>query len=451
MLEKENDISAASTKANSAIVHAGYDPSPNTKMAKYNVEGNALIEKLCADLDVLYKKVGSFVVAFNDEDREAINKLLEKGKANGVKGLKIIEKDEIFALEPNLNKEVICALYAPSAGIIAPWELAIAQAECAVNSGAKVHLNTNVKNIKREKDYFIVQTEKGDFKSRFVINAAGVNSDIISAMVETPHFSIQPKSGEYYLLDTTEKGIVSRVIFPCPSALGKGTLVSPTIHENIIVGPDSKDIDDRDNTECTAIGLDNVRKTALRLVPSINLKASIRNFAGIRADAGIEDFIVGESKEVSGFINVAAIKSPGLTSAPAIAKDVASMLKEKDLDFSPNPNFVEKRKVTRFKYLNANEKKEIIKKNPLYGTIVCRCQTITEGEIVEAMRRPISPLSVDAVKRRCGTGMGRCQGGFCGPRVQAIIAREAKIKQSDVPLDKQDMYIVSGRTKNEQG
>jgi glycerol-3-phosphate dehydrogenase len=446
LLEKENDVSLGTTKANSAIVHAGYDPEPGTKMAKYNVDGNAIIEQLSKDLDIMYKKIGSLVVGFDETDRKSIEKLLEKGNKNGVRGLRIVEKEELFKMEPNLSKDALCALHAPSAGIVSPWELAIAQAECAIESGGKIELNTEVTGIVKEKDYFTVKTNKGDFKSKFVVNAAGVNSDIVSQMAEPKFFAITPKSGEYFLLDTTESGIVNSVVFPCPSALGKGILVAPTVHGNIIVGPDSKNVE-RGNLSCTAKGLESVRHGAYRLIPNINLRASIRNFAGIRADAGLEDFIVGESKTVPGFFNMAGIKSPGLTSAPAIAKDIAAMLNQAGLKFEANPSFISKRKINRFKYMTDAQKKKIIQEKPSYGTIVCRCQTVTEGEVIDALNRPLHPVSLDGVKRRCGCGMGRCQGGFCGPRVHHLIAQELKKKEVDIPLDKEGVYIVIGETK----
>ncbi|MDR1951966.1 MAG: NAD(P)/FAD-dependent oxidoreductase [Elusimicrobiota bacterium] len=446
LLEKENDVSVGTTKANSAIVHAGYDPEPGTKMAGYNVYGNALIEQLAADLDIPYKKIGSLVVGFDETDRKSIEKLLEKGNKNGVPGLKILEKEELFLMEPNLSKEAICALYAPSAGIIAPWELALAQAECAVKGGAKIEFNAEVISIEKKKDGFKVKTNKGDFESKFVVNAAGVNSDIVSRMIEPEFFTITPKSGEYFLLDTTEDGIVNTVVFPCPSVLGKGILVSPTVHGNIIVGPDSK-ISDKDYLGCTAKGLASIREGALRLIPSVNLRASIRNFSGVRADAGLEDFIVGQSKTAPGFFNMAGIKSPGLTSAPAIAKDVAKMLNEAGLEFKPNSNFVSKRKIKRFKHMSDAQKAQAIKENPAYGAIVCRCQTITEGEVIDALNRPIPPVSLDGIKRRCLTGMGRCQGGFCGPKVQSLISQMSKRKQKDIPLDREGMYIIISETK----
>jgi len=456
LIEKENDLACGSSKANSAIVHSGYDPEPGLKMARFNVEGNSIIQKLAADLDIMFKKTGSLVVGFNDDDRKTIEKLLDNGKKNGVPGLKIIEGEEIFKMEPNLSREIKCALYAPSAGIISPWELTLAQAECAVQGGAKIEFDCEVLGIERagagqKAGEFTVKTNKGDFKARYLVNAAGVNSDVISKMIEKEHFTITPRSGEYFLLDTSEAGLVNTVVFPCPSKLGKGVLVAPTVHGNIIVGPDSKE-HPRGDFSTTQAGMDFVRKAASRTVHGVNFRASIRNFAGLRADAGLKDFIVGESEEAPGFFNIAAIKSPGLTSAPAIAKEIAALImakSEKDgAQFKANPAFVAKRKVTRFKYLSEAEKKALVKENPLFGKIVCRCETVTEGEIAEALLRPLPPRSLDGVKRRCTPGMGRCQGGFCGPKVLSLIAKYSKIDIKEIPQDRQGMYIISGRTKD---
>jgi glycerol-3-phosphate dehydrogenase len=449
LLEKENDVADETSKANSAVVHAGYDPEHGTKMARYNVAGNTLIGQICADLDIMYKKTGSLVVGFEAADRETIGKLYVNGNKNGVPGLRIIEGEELFRMEPALSRDIICALYAPTAGIIAPWEFALAQAECAVRGGARVELNAEVTGIKKENGRFVVNTKRGVFEARFVVNAAGVYSDVVSEMVDEKSFSIQPKRGEYYILDTTEAALVGTVVFPCPSKLGKGVLVAPTVHGNIIVGPDSADCG-RDSLENTAAGLEYVAKNAFRCVPSVNLRASIRNFSGVRAHADAEDFIVGESARTEGFFNIAGIKSPGLTASPAIARDVAGMLLGKGLDAAPNPAFVAERRVVRFKHLSDVEKQDAIRRNPLYGTIVCRCETVTEGEIVDALNRPLPPRSLDAVKRRCTTGMGRCQGGFCGPRVMALIAKYAGIRETEIPLDKEGMRIVTGRTKEKR-
>jgi len=446
LLEKENDISCGTTKSNSGIVHAGYDPRPGTAMARFNVEGNALIEKLSADLDIPYKKIGSLVVAFDEAEQKTIKKILERGLKNGVPGLKIFSGEELFNIEPNLSRKAISALYAPSAGIVSPWELAIAQAECAVQGGTRVILDCEVKSIKKENNTFTIKTNKGDFFSRYTVNAAGVDSDTVSQMAESKHFSIIPENGEYYILDKTEFNLVKTVVFPCPSKLGKGVLVSPTAHGNIIAGPDKKDIA-RDDFSTTAAGLEYVRKNAFRIVPSINFRTSIRNFSGIRANSDYKDFIVGESKHTPGFFNMAGIKSPGLTSAPAMAKEIARLLHGKGLSNEPNPLFAAKRHVIRFKELNESEKNKVIRENPLYGAIVCRCETVTEGEIADAFNRPLPPRSIDALKRRCSPGMGRCQGGFCSPKILALIAQHFNIEMEDVPKDKEGMYIVTGKTK----
>lgn len=449
LLEKENDVGVATTKANSAIVHAGYDPAPGTRMARYNVEGNRIIEELCRDLDILYNKIGSLVLGFSEEDRKTLETLYERGVANGVPGLRLVEKEELHQMEPALSDEAQFALYAPSAAIVNPWELAIAQAEAAVDGGAQVMLDTEVTTIQKTAQGFLLQTAKEPVEARFVVNAAGVHSDKIAEMVGDTSFQIRPNRGEYFLLDTTQGKLVEHVIFQCPTKVGKGVLVSPTVHGNLIVGPNAEDTE-ADNVSTTAEGLKHVRQAALKSIPTINFRDSIRNFAGVRAASTEEDFIVGPSKACPEFFNIAGIKSPGLTSSPAIARDVVQMLKQAGLLLAPNPEFVRTRKVVRFKKLNAKERGEAIARNPLYGTIICRCETVTEGEIVDALHRPLAPRSIDGIKRRCTPGMGRCQGGFCGPRVQAIIARELGIPVEQVPLDRTGMNIILGHTKDGQ-
>jgi glycerol-3-phosphate dehydrogenase len=308
----------------------------------------------------LYQKIGSLVVAFTPEDRKMLETLLDRGNKNHVPGLRIVEQDELDRMEPNISPDAIAALYAPSAGIVMPWELAIAQAECAVQGGAEVRLETKVTGITKEKDSFkLTVTGSGakngeeTIEATYVVNASGVECAAISSMVENTVWRVNPKRGEYYLLDTTEGGLVRHTIFPCPSDKGKGVLVSPTVHGNIIVGPDSTPCA-ADATENTQMGLDYVRANAGHLVPKVNLRASIRNFAGVRADAG-GDFIVGESDKVPGFYNMAGIKSPGLSSAPAIARAVAGMI-NLHLDADENPDFVATRRVVRFKEASAMEK-----------------------------------------------------------------------------------------------
>lgn len=441
LLEKENDLSLGSTKANSGIVHAGYDPLPGTKMAKHNVKGNAMIRDCVKNLSVPFVQTGSLVVAFNEQEKHTLHELLKRGGQNGVNELSIIQGDALFALEPNLSSNAVAALYAKTTGVIDPWALTYAQAECAILAGAEIELETEVLSIKKFHSDFIISTNKNEYKAKFVVNAAGVYSDIISQMIENTHFVIKPKNGEYYLLDTTERGIVNTVVFPCPTHLGKGVLVAPTAHGNIIVGPDAKDCA-RDDTSVTTHGLEYVRVRATKCIPDINLRESIRNFTGVRAISDKDDFIIGESEQVKGFFNIAGIKSPGLTSAMSFAVEVVDMLVQAGLSKIYNPNFVDKRKVNRINELQCEEKKDAILQNSLYGNILCRCRKISEGEVYDALNRPLPPRSVDAVKRRCTTGMGRCQGAFCVPKIVAMLADYWDIDMKDVPQDKVGTYIL---------
>lgn len=445
LVEKENDVSVGTTKANSAIVHAGYDPHPGTKMARYNVEGNALIKELCEKLDVPYKQIGSLVLAFDADQDALVRELFDRGTQNGVPGMKVLSAAEVREMEPNVSPEVTSALYAPSAGIVSPWELAIALAETAVKNGAQVELNSEVTSIQPIDGGFRVTAGGKEIDTRFVVNAAGIWSDKINDMAAPHTFTVSANKGEYFLLDKSQGTLVNHVIFQCPSKVGKGVLVSPTVHGNLIVGPNAEDAE-KDDLGTTGDGLAFVRKMALRSVPDINFRDSIRNFAGLRANTEIDDFLVGETEQ-KGFFNIAGIKSPGLTSAPAIARDVVRMLGKAGLTLDPKETFVDERHVVRFKHLSHEERAAAIAKNPLYGQIVCRCETITEGEIVDALHRPLPPCSIDGVKRRCGSGMGRCQGGFCGPRVQQIIARELGIPQEAVMMDRAGTAVITGETK----
>lgn len=445
LVEKENDVSVGTTKANSAIVHAGYDPHPGTTMARYNVEGNALVKELCEKLDVPYKQIGSLVLAFDADQDALVRELFDRGTQNGVPGMKVLSAAEVREMEPNVSPEVTSALYAPSAGIVSPWELAIALAETAVKNGAQVELNSEVTSIQPIDGGFRVTAGGKEIDTRFVVNAAGIWSDKINDMAAPHTFTVSANKGEYFLLDKSQGTLVNHVIFQCPSKVGKGVLVSPTVHGNLIVGPNAEDAE-KDDLGTTGDGLAFVCKMALRSVPDINFRDSIRNFAGLRANTEIDDFLVGETEQ-KGFFNIAGIKSPGLTSAPAIARDVVRMLGKAGLTLDPKETFVDERHVVRFKHLSHEERAAAIAKNPLYGQIVCRCETITEGEIVDALHRPLPPCSIDGVKRRCGSGMGRCQGGFCGPRVQQIIARELGIPQEAVMMDRAGTAVITGETK----
>lgn len=447
ILEKEKDVSMGTSKANSAIVHAGYDPKQGTLMAKYNVKGNEMFEDMCKELSVPFKRNGSLIIGFDDEDIKTIKYLYENGNRNGVKGLRILNRNEVLEMEPNLSEEVKGALFAPTGGIVGPFEFTIALAENGVQNGGEIKLNKEVIKIEKDTIFKIASKDGEVIESRFLINAAGIYADKIHNMICEETFKITPRSGEYFVLDKSQGTIVNHTIFQCPSKMGKGILVTPTVHGNLLVGPDAIDIEDKEDLGTTGEGLNAVREASFKTTKKINFKDSIRNFAGLRAQPSTGDFIVEENNKVKGFIDVAGMKSPGLSSAPAIALDVVEILKNAGCKLEKNPNFNGRREQIHFMELSSNEKAELIKKNPQYGRIICRCESITEGEIVDAIHRSFGVLSIDGIKRRCRPGMGRCQGGFCGPRVQEIIAREYNISIDDVVLDKSGSYILFGKTK----
>lgn len=446
VLEALSDVAGGTTKANSAILHGGYDPEPDTRMARLNVEGVGMAEEICARLDVPYRKTGSLVLAFSQEDRALLRTLLERGERNGVTGLRILSGDEARVLEPELSGEVLEALLAPSAAIVNPWEYALAMAETAVRNGAALHLSCPAAAITREGEGFAVTTPKGVFHSRYIINAAGVYADRVHELIGEKAFTIRPAKGEYYLLDKSEGTRVSRVIFQCPGPMGKGVLVSPTVHGNLIVGPTAEPSGPED-TANTPRGLQTVRELAVRSVPGVRFRENIRNFAGVRAGSDRGDFIVEESPTVPGFFNAAGICSPGLSAAPAIADELARLLKQKGLALEEKEDFIDTRRRVRFHELDDRARNKLIAADPRWGRVVCRCETVTEGEIIACLRSPIPPSSINGVKRRVGAGMGRCQGGFCGPRVQEILARELGVPPEAVPLEEPGSYILTGETK----
>lgn len=447
VLEKEKDVSMGTSKANSAIVHAGYDPKEGTLMAKFNVKGNEMFEDLCKELSVPFKRNGSLIIAFNDEDMNTVHDLYENGTKIGVKGLKILTREEVLEEEPNLSDEIAGALYAPTGGIVGPFEYTIALAENGVANGGEIKLEKEVVSIEKN-DLFKITTKDGEvIESRFVINAAGLYADKIHNLICNESFKIIPRSGEYFVMDKSQGNLFTHTIFQCPSKLGKGVLVTPTVHGNLLVGPDARDIEDKEDLGTVGEGLNFVREASMRTTKKVNFREGIRNFAGLRANPDKGDFIVEENENVKGFIDVAGMKSPGLSSAPAIALEVIDILGKAECKLEKKTNFNGKRDQVHFMELSAKEKAELIRKNPQYGRIVCRCESITEGEIVDAIHKSFGVLSLDGIKRRCRPGMGRCQGGFCGPRVQEIIAREYNIPLEDVVQEKSGSYILLGKTK----
>lgn len=448
LLDKEHDVSNGTTKANSAIVHAGYDAKEGSLMAKYNVWGNALYENLCREVDAPFKKTGSYVLAFSLEERKHLEMLYRRGLTNGVSEMKIMEKEEILEREPNVSPKVVSALYAGNAGITGPWELAIKLIENAMENGAELMLDAEVTIIEKKHEYYHITTKDGrKIEAKVVVNAAGVYADKVNNMVSSDTFKIIPRKGEYYILDKMQGNLTSSVIFQCPNEMGKGILVAQTIHGNIILGPTALDVDDKEDVSNTLGGFESIRNAAVRSIEEINFRDNIRNFAGLRAEADTGDFIIGESKDSKGFFNIAGTKSPGLTSAPAMAVDLAEMILTYLGNVTKKEKHIKNRKHIHFMDLSSEEKGRLIQKDSRFGRVICRCENITEGEIVDAIHRKAGGTTIDGIKRRCRPGAGRCQGGFCGPRVLEILARELKVRPDEVRQDKKTGYILTGETK----
>lgn len=460
LIEKEDDVALGSSRANSAIVHAGYDPPTGSLMARFNVEGNRLYPSLCNDLSVPFRQNGSLIVALCEEDLVSLRHLYENGTKNGVDGLEIIDSQAVHQLEPRLQPTICGALVAPTGGIVGSYEFTTALAENGVVNGGDVMLNSEVVQIDKlgKKGEKLADPSKEGFfrltfsdgrtcEARFVVNAAGIYSDFVQQLIGKQRFKVTPRKGEYYILDKRQGSLVDRTIFMCPSKLGKGVLISPTVHGNLLVGPDAQDGLDKTDFSTSKQGLDFVRKTSALLSDKVDFRDSIRNFAGLRALPDGKDFIIELDPDVAGLLNLAGIKSPGLTSAPAIAKYAVELLANAGMDFKENPNFNPTRTQTRFAELSEKEKEELSRKDPSFGRVICRCEQITEGEIVESIRRPLGATTLDGVKRRCRPGSGRCQGGFCGPRVLEILSRELGVPKESLVKDKIGSYILLGKTK----
>ncbi len=439
ILEKENDVSLGATKANSAIFHAGYDPKPGTLMAKLNVRGVALAKELCEKLDVPYKQCGALVLAFGNEDIQTLEALKARGDANGVEGLRLLDAHEALHLEPGLSQKVVAALYAPTSAICSPWEYCLALAETAVRNGAELFLNAPAERIERRGGGWLVTAGGRSFETRYVINAAGLAADRVHDLALPHDFTIEPARGQYYLMDKAEAIRVARTIFQCPSRLGKGILVTPTVHGNLLVGPDAETVVGND-TSTTAEGLAHVAEMASMSVPSINYRNCIRNFAGVRARTSNGDFIIREAEK--GFIDVAGICSPGLSAAAAIGEYVAELAAASGLELKKKEDFVCERKKLRFKHLPETERAALVAKDPAYGRVICRCETVTEGEIRASFDSPIPPVSVDGVKRRAGTGMGRCQGGFCGPQIVKLLAEHYGVSEDKIVQERAASWML---------
>ena len=417
-------------------------------MAKLNVRGNQMMEQLAKDLDFPFKKNGSLVVCLHEEDMPNLQALYDRGVANGVKDLRILNQEELRAMEPNISDDAYAALYAPTAGIVCPFNLNIAMAENACVNGVEFKFDTEVTGLHPIEGGWAIETNQGSFETKYVVNAAGVYADTLHNMVSAKKIHITPRRGDYCLLDKTAGNLVSKTIFALPGKFGKGILVAPTVHGNLILGPTAIDIEDKEGTNTTREGLDQVIAKCGMNVKNIPMRSVITSFAGLRAHEDGHEFLIGELEDAKGFIDCAGIESPGLTSSPAIGEMVAEILREK-LHLEKNENFVATRKgVLDPDALSKEERIELIRKNPAYGNIICRCEMITEGEILDAIHRPLGAKSLDGVKRRTRAGMGRCQAGFCSPRTMEILARERHVSMFDITKSGGESKIVTGTNKD---
>ena len=424
VLEKAEDVCCGTSKANSAIVHAGYDAPVGSLMAKLNVQGNQMMERLSKELDFAFRRIGSLVVCRAEEERPSLQALYDRGIANGVEGLRIVEKEELRRMEPNISEDAVAALYASTAGIVCPFGMNIAFAENAAANGVEFRFDTEVQGIRKTERGWLIETDQGQYEAKCVVNAAGVYADTIHNMVSEQKIKIMPRRGDYCLLDKSAGAHVSRVIFALPGKYGKGVLVTPTVHGNLLIGPTAIDTEDKEGVNTTRAGLDQVLRKAGDNVKDLPMRSVITSFAGLRAHEEHHEFMIGEVEGAEGFVDCAGIESPGLTASPAIGVMAAGIVRE-ILQSEEDPQFVGTRKgILNPQELSREERMRLLEEKPAYGNIICRCEMVTEGEIIDAIRRPLGARSLDGVKRRTRAGMGRCQAGFCSPRVMEILARE---------------------------
>lgn len=446
LIDKEEDVCCGTSKANSAIVHAGFDAPAGSRMAALNVAGSRMMPALAKELDFAYEQCGSLVVCLSEEDRPALEKLYQNGLANGVEGLRIVEREELRAMEPHIADEAVAALWAPTGGIVCPFGLTYAFAENAAKNGVRFQFDTEVQKVEPIDGGWRLQTNRGPLEARCLVNAAGVHADELHNQVSDERMTIVPRRGDYFLLDHAAGDHVHHTIFQLPGKYGKGVLVTPTVHGNLLIGPTANDIDDKEDTATTAAELDEVRAKAGLAVKELPLRQTITSFAGLRAHELRHEFFIEEA--APGFVDCAGIESPGLSASPAIGQEVAQLV-QKILNLPENPAFDPHRQgILDPKTLSFAERAALIRQNPAYGQIICRCETVTEGEIVDAIHRVPGARSLDGVKRRTRAGMGRCQAGFCSPRVLEILARELGLPQEEITKCGGDSRLIVGTNKD---
>lgn len=451
VVEAGSDVAVGATCANSAIVHAGYDAKPGTLKAKLNVRGNVLMKEIADRLDVHYRECGSHVVGFGDADLEHIKLLYDRGIANGVPGMKIIGQDELRAMEPNISSEATHSLWAPTAAITCPYGITIAAAENAATNGVKFYLNFAVCGDEYVDGVHYLTDGVNTVAGRYVVNCAGVNSAKVAEILGERDFPIYiiPRRGEYLILDKVCGNMANSTLFVCPSDRGKGILVSPTVDGNLIVGPNAYPIEDGDDKSTTRDGLDEIIAGAKRIMPTVNPGMAITSFAGVRPTPNIYDFYLERSKQVGGVVHAVGVESPGFASSPATAEYLVGLLEESGLVLEDRDDYIPTRRADgnhrQFNRLTDEEKAAKCRENPAYGKIICRCETVTEGDILDVLDAPIPAVTVDMVKKRLRAGMGRCQGGFCSPRVAALIAAHNGTSLKEVTKHGRTSWLVTDR------
>lgn len=439
VLEKESDVCEGTSKANSGIVHAGYDAEPGTLKARLNVAGSRKMKALSEELDFSYRQNGSLVLCFDEKEAWKLEELKKRGETNGVEGLRLLNRQELLSVEPSVGEQAVSALYVPTGAIVCPFGLTIALAENAAMNGTEFRFNRQVRGISRYEGGYLVRAGGEELQTRVVINAAGVFADKIHNMISLSPMEITPRKGEYLLYDKRIGNLTDHTLFQLPTALGKGVLVTPTVHGNLLTGPTAMDLKDKEGVDTTKEGMDTVLEKAALSVPGIPKRQVITSFAGLRAHitkmpGGVKtgDFLIGEVKDAPGFIDVAGMESPGLSCAPATGEYVAGIVAA-ILNPEKKKDFVGSRKGIPSMALSSDEeRRKLIHENPAYGNVICRCEMVTEGEILDAIRRPLGASTTDGIKRRTRAGMGRCQSGFCNPRIVEILAAELGIDESEV-------------------
>ena len=451
VIEKESDVGNIVTMANSAIVHSGYDPVPGSLKAKLNVLGNKMFDQIADELDVEFERRGSLTVALYDSQLPLLEELAKRSAENGVP-VKLLSAKEVIEMEPNINPNVKGALFAPTAGLINPFQLPVHAMENAIDNGAKLFLDEKVIGIKKVNDHFEVKCESGNvYESKLIINCAGIYSEEIHKMIEPIDYKLTPRKGEYFILDHYSDSLVKHTIFPLPSEKGKGILVTPTTGGTYLVGPSAEVTFSKDDVSTDKMTLDEVKRQALDMVPSIPFNQVIRTFAGTRPTPSTHDFIIGFAKSDDHFINCSGIESPGLASSPAIAEYVVNEFVSKVLSLKKKDNFnpyVKKR--VNLSKMSPEERSKFVKEHPAYGQIICNCEKISLGEILEEFESSVPPKTIKAVRKRTRAGFGKCQGGFCQPLVTTLLAKQFNLPLNKVLYQFKDSYVVRYKVKGEK-